>query len=172
MASHLSLLVTGSREDTIDPEPITEALDEFLELHTFDSLSLFVGCAKGADRIAREWWFARNPEHIEVKHDEPLLRIYESVPNDWNRDDWDDGFRERLFVFVANWYPDGKTLDRSAGPKRNARTVKAWAEDGGAHHAVAAWDGRIKNSGTLDCMSKVVDAGHDIRVVSVAKVKR
>ena len=59
--------------------------------------------------------------------------------------------------FPANWYPNGRGggLDRSAGPKRNARMIRDGRPD-----IVIAFPG---GTGTADCVSQARSAG--IKVV-------
>jgi hypothetical protein len=158
MASHVSLLVTGSRHAE-DRVPLWSALDAALEAYSYDSLSLFVGCARGADQLARDWWHERQRGHV-LTSPEPMVELFTSAPAQ-DPCGLDDGFRERLYVFRADWAGHGK----GAGPRRNERLVEAWTEDGGAHHAFAMWTGDVKGSGTLDCMSRIVRTGHCFEVI-------
>lgn len=167
MASHISILVTGSRSasGTDAAYSLDYELRGILEDHSYDSLSLFVGCARGADELARAWWKQRNGRW-SLTAPEPMLELFTSIPdqsyNEWNGTSGaDDGFRERMFLFHADWAGQGK----AAGMIRNSRMVKAWAEDGGALYALALWDGASR--GTLDTFTKIVKAGHDVRVLAV-----
>lgn len=51
----------------------------------------------------------------------------------------------------ADWHPDGKTLDRGAGPKRNTRMLKGERPD-----LVVAFPG---GRGTADCVKKAKEMG-------------
>lgn len=53
--------------------------------------------------------------------------------------------------FPANWYPDGKTLDRGAGPKRNQQMIR----EGCPTHALECPGG----TGTADMRGRLLRAG-------------
>lgn len=60
----------------------------------------------------------------------------------------------------ADWVEHGA----KAGPIRNEEMVKS-----GADYVISGWDGKRDNSGTLDCMSRAVMAGIDIKNCSPVK---
>jgi hypothetical protein len=162
MASHLSLLVTGSR-NLSDPDLVCDALEYELSQHTYDSYDLYIGDCNipygkprlGADRFAWDWWLAKNPDARVISQPDRLLVRHET-PSGF------DGFCNRMFVFRADWYPNG-ALDKSAGPKRNSRLVPAFAASHGPHFAWAFWNGELR--GTFDTMKKLRAAGLGFEVV-------
>jgi hypothetical protein len=153
MASHVSLLVTGSR-NARNKAPLWLALDRATLEH--DSYSLFVGCARGADAMARDWWHERNPLH-KLTSPAPLVEQFTSAH------DYPPG-QNRLCVFHADWTGEG----RLAGPRRNWRMIQAWNEQAGEHHAIAYWTAEVKGSGTLDAMCKIVKLRRGIEVIPCA----
>lgn len=140
----LAIAVTGERdfasEDTVALELTELAL-------TDGTTKLFVGdCPTGADLFARNWWHARYPTGLKHAYPDPLVEVHQRGVH-------------LMFVFVADWYPNGSTkLDRSAGPKRNSRLVKAIASSK-ADRKVARAFFTGKGTGTNDCMKKLAAEG-------------
>lgn len=149
MASHLSILVTGSRT-VIDGSLLCAALDTAVASRGgYSRVSLHVGdCPTGVDMKARLWWGAR------CWTGDTVLTSPDSMVEMFT-----GGDRARLYLYHADWAGEG----RAAGPIRNSRMVKAWDEDDGHHHAIAQWDGSSR--GTLDCLAKVVRSCRSVEVI-------
>jgi hypothetical protein len=147
MGSHISVIVTGSR-DAANADALRKALTRLRGIAS--DFGLFVGCARGADQIAREWFLETHPQTIRSSP-EPMLEQFVI------------GTAELTFsamcVYYADWRGDGK----AAGPIRNSRMIAAWERTAGDHRAIALWDG--KSRGTLDAMTKIVRAGHGVEVI-------
>ncbi len=164
MASHVSILVTGSRSAS-DPLPLWSALDRIVNSGV-SSLSLFVGDCNvgdgkpdvGADRFAVDWW--------QDRFDASDAGVVTRTSPEFLCERWSTGpcGIVTLSVFYADWYPagDGK-LDKSAGPKRNSRTVAAFDSAPGEHRAFALWNGDA--GGTLDTMRKLAKVKRGFEVI-------
>jgi hypothetical protein len=167
MASHVSIAVTGER-DWKDRARVWDELDAILEPHTYDSVALYVGdCPTGADLFAREWWLEKHGESaIQIESDESLLQIWENVPGPdiYGEPEF---FRNHMYVFVANWNKFGGY----AGPERNGRLAKRFANDFGMQ-ARAFWSGdrkRRQSSGTIDCMEQLAQNAIDVLAITSKK---
>jgi hypothetical protein len=169
MGSMPTILVTGSRHAK-DADRLCWALDEILDQYSYDAVTVMVGCCPtGTDKFVKDWWLRRfgEPDGYVITSPEPLRELYTANPGpqfaaDGQQEDWDDGFRDTLHIFHADWYPEPGKLDRSAGPKRNSRLVKAWNSEGGTH-AVAQW--AADEGGTFDTMKKIIKANRCIDAV-------
>jgi hypothetical protein len=148
-----AVLVTGSRNENIDDAAVRRELDAVT--HGAERVTLYVGCANGVDAAARDWWFLTVNDTWTRTSPASMVELYEAEHG------------SRMFVFLADWRPDGKKLDLSAGPKRNSRMVK-WAQAGGCKTFRAFPAVGAVNKGTKDCRGKAERAGMVGKDVEVA----
>ena len=146
--STVSILVTGSRS-AANPTKLKLELSALLG---FDRVLLFIGDCNigtdkpclGADRFAFDWWHEHFGEGAVRTSPERLCER-------WTQN------QHELVVMYADWYPNNDgVLDKSAGPKRNSRTVRAFGASPGHKRAFAVW--AADTGGTFDTMKKLVKA--------------
>lgn len=114
----MAVIVCGGRKGQTQAF-VSKALDAWCARHP--TAAIIHGACE--DRCRRD----REPPRTEA---EAIERDgeHEGWSADMCADRWADARGVRALRMPANWYPDGKNLDRGAGPRRNAEMLGLLAE--------------------------------------------